>query len=75
MTTTHTETDQTRLLNEAIEEIQQLRIHNQAMASRLDVFDSMMLLFKTQPDYGNKGFAEDIVWKLRKNIEEIKSKQ
>lgn len=66
------------LLERASSEIKQLRAQNREMASRLDVFDKMMLLFTSAPAYPGYGMMHpDIVYELDKAIEleESKSKQ
>lgn len=64
------------LLQEASNEIKSLRKQNELMGARLDMFDSMMLIFRTQPNYGSQGMSEDLVWKIDKHLEQSKqSKQ
>lgn len=52
------------LLREAASEIRQLRQKNGIMAARLDMFDSVMLLFRTEPAFPREGMTEDLVWKI-----------
>lgn len=60
---------ETRLLQEAANEIKQLRQENAIMGARLDMFDKMILLFETMPAYRGMGMGEDLVWKIEKHIE------
>jgi hypothetical protein len=60
----------TQLLQQAAAEITGLRKENNLMAARLDVFDSMMLLFKTPPAYPGFGMGEDVLYKIEKHIKE-----
>jgi hypothetical protein len=65
--------DYKQLFEMASNEIKALRSQNQAMASRLDVFDKMMLLFTTGPAYPWEGMSSpDIVYELDKAIERVK---
>ncbi len=53
------------LLREAANEIKLLRVQNEKMSSRLEVFDSMMRLFHTSPNWGREGgMHPDIVWEI-----------
>jgi hypothetical protein len=61
-------TEEQQLLQSASIEIKQLRNENQLMSARLDTFDSIMLLFRTEPNYGNRGMTEDLVWKIEKYL-------
>lgn len=45
------------------------------MVARLDMFDKMMLLFGTKPDFGHGGYGEDLAWKIDRFIEEENKKQ
>lgn len=60
--------EQNELLQRAANEIRQLRSQNQLMAARLDMFDSLMLLFRTEPNFERNGMGEDIVWQIEKTI-------
>jgi hypothetical protein len=44
-----------QLLQSALNEINSLRKQNELMAARLDVFDNMMRLFHTTPNFGSNG--------------------
>lgn len=63
------DTVETKLLKESVNEITDLRRQNELMSARLQMFDSMMLMFNTAPNYGNRGMGEDLVWKINKHIE------
>lgn len=57
------------LLQRASIEIKGLRSQNQLMAARLEVFDSMMLLFTSTPAYRGGGMSPDIVYEIDNAIE------
>lgn len=58
------------LLERASSEIKGLRAQNQLMSARLDVFDSIMLMFGSTPAYRGQGIMHpDIVHELDKAIE------
>lgn len=48
------------MLRQASSEIKMLRSQNQKMGGRLQIFDDMMLLFRTRPDYMSEGMSPDI---------------
>jgi hypothetical protein len=52
------------LLLKAAEEIKTIRRQNELMAARLDVFDKMILLLHTPPNYPGHGMGEDIAWQI-----------
>jgi hypothetical protein len=54
------------LLNEAMEEVRTLRVRNQLLQARCDMFDSCMLMFNTEPNYQRQVMSVDIVWKMQK---------
>lgn len=58
-----------KLLQEAANEIKQLRQENAIMGARLDMFDKMILLFETMPAYRGMQMGEDLVRKIEKHIE------
>lgn len=61
--------DYKQLFEMASSEIKVLRSQNQAMASRLEMFDKMMLLFTTLPSYPGYGMSSpDVVYELDKAI-------
>lgn len=61
--------DEIRILLDAKGEIITLRENNRIMSARLEVFDSMMLLFTTRPDFNSQGMAPDVVYQIDKAIE------
>lgn len=65
--------DDKELLERASSEIKHLREQNKLTGARLDVFDSIMLIFGTQPAYRGQGMMHpDIVYELDKAIERLK---
>lgn len=65
------ENEALQLLNQSVSEIRQLRQENNLMAARLDMFDKMILLFDTQPNYRGQGMSEDLCWKIEKYTQSI----
>jgi len=66
-------TDQDRLLQSALNEIRTLRSTNELQSARLEVFDNMMRMFHTLPNYGNSGMmSPDIVWEIQKHLDNQK---
>lgn len=63
----------TNLLQMAVQEIKGLRHLNQIQSARLDMFDSMMLLFTSRPKENNQGMSPDLVWQIEKHIENKKA--
>jgi hypothetical protein len=62
------------LLQQASSEIKALRRQNELMSARLEVFDSMMRLFHTSPNYGQGGMMHpDIVYEIDKYLESYKA--
>jgi hypothetical protein len=57
------------LLQQSVFEIQKLRRHNEIMSARLEMFDALMLLFHTAPNFPSGGLSENIVWKINKHLE------
>lgn len=57
------------ILLRSVSEIKSLRKDNQLMAARLDMFDKMMLLFHTPPNYQSQGMTEDVCYQIEKLIE------
>lgn len=55
-------------LQRASSEIGMLRNQNQLMAARLDMFDSIMLIFNTPPAYRNQGMSPDLIWEIEKHL-------
>ena len=58
------------LLQEAANEIKQLRRKNELMSARLDMFDSCMMMLKTAPFYPAYGGAEDLVYKIETHLQD-----
>jgi hypothetical protein len=68
--------DYKQLFEMASSEIKALRSQNQAMASRLEVFDKMMLLFTSAPAYPGYGMSSpDVVYELDKAIKREEDNQ
>ena len=62
-------TEEQRMLQEAANEIRSLRIQNEKMSARLDVFDTMMRLFHSTPNWGNSGgMSPDLVYEIEKYL-------
>jgi hypothetical protein len=57
------------LLRQASIEIKRLRQQNQIMSARLEMFDQLMLLFHTQPNYPSQGMSPDIVYDIDKLLQ------
>ncbi len=58
-----------RFLQRASSEIKELRRENEIMRARLDMFDSMNLIFHTRPNQENRGMSPDLVYEIEKFIE------
>lgn len=56
----------TQLLESARQEITQLRQQNNIMGARLEMFDSVMLLFRTEPNFPRMGMSEDVNYRIEK---------
>lgn len=67
-------TNETMLLQQAAEELRQLRKQNEIMSARLEMFDKCMLLLHTPPSYQNQGMSPDLVWEIEKHLSEQKDK-
>lgn len=62
--------DEQQLLQSALNEIQSLRQQNKSMSERLEIFETMMRLFHTTPNYGGSGMmSPDIAWEINKYLE------
>lgn len=57
-----------QLLQEAANEIKQLRARNEVMAARLDMFDSMMALLHTDVSIKSRGQSVDLVWEIEEHL-------
>ena len=62
------------LLERAKGEINGLRHKNEIMKARLDMFDSVMTIFHTEPQRTNQGISENIVFEIEKFIQAEKYK-
>lgn len=60
------------LLLHACDEIRQLRRQNEILSAKVEVMELFGLVFRTQPNYGERGMTEDIVWKMEQTIEQIR---
>ena len=68
--------DYKQLFEMASSEIKVLRSQNPAMASRLEVFDKMMLLFTSAPAYPGYGMSSpDVVYELDEAIKREEDNQ
>lgn len=64
------------MLQRASNEIKHLREANALMAGRLEVFDTMMRLFHTSPNYGSGGMAHpDVVYEIDNHLENLKKEE
>jgi hypothetical protein len=63
------------LLREAANEIQSLRQQNSHMATRLRMFDDIMLLFTSSPNNQGMAMGEDVVWKIEKYLEKFNTQK
>jgi hypothetical protein len=66
------ESEETRLLKEAMFEITLLRRTNEIQSARLDMFDSMTQLLHTTPAHNGKAMSPDLVWEIQKFIDSKK---
>lgn len=62
------------LLQRAKDEINGLRHRNEIMRARLDMFDSIMTIFRTEPQRNSQGMSPDIAFEIEKFIQADKSK-
>lgn len=61
--------EQKNMMGLAAQEIRSLRQQNSHMATRLQMFDDMMLLLRTEPRGGQmQGRAEDVAWLLEQEL-------
>lgn len=58
-----------QLLQQASDEIKQLRYENQMMSARLEVFDNVMLLFKSYPRETGIIAKPDICYDIKKYLD------
>lgn len=67
---------QKELLEDAAKHILSLRRENSIYSARLQMFDDIMLLFRTQPSWGgmmSNGQGEDIVWRIENFIKKMEA--
>ncbi len=57
------------LLKAAATEIRILRNENKLLSARLDMFDKMMLLLHTAPEYTRQGISLDLIYEIETFIE------
>lgn len=58
------------LLEESVIEINCLRRQNEVMRAKLEMFDSMMLLFTTEPYRKGQGMSPDLVAGIERFLKE-----
>jgi len=63
------------LLNEAAQEIHQLRRRNEILAAKVEVMDSFMCVLHTKPAEHVETAAPDVAWQLSQAAEAIKANQ
>ena len=59
-----------QLLNSAINEVTILRRRNEILEAKVSMIELFELVFNTKPNYSSQGMGEDIIWKMRKYLEE-----
>lgn len=64
-----------QMLKAATKEIEQLRIENKVMNARLNMFDNIMMLLSTEPQRGGMMCSPDVVYDLKKHIDNLESKE
>lgn len=57
------------LLQQAANEIKNLRSQNQLMSARLEMFDSLMAVLHTDVARKQQGMSPDLVWEIEKFLE------
>lgn len=57
------------LLKRSATEIKTLRSQNQLMSARLEMFDKMMVLLHTEPNYPGMGASPDVVYEIERHID------
>lgn len=62
-----------RLLNEAREEIERLRRHNEILSAKVEMIDLFAVVLHTRPEYPSRGMAEDVAWKIRKRVAQLEA--
>lgn len=62
------------MLQRALSEITTLREQNKIMSARLEVYENLMRVFYTIPNFGNSGLMHpDIAYEINKYLESQKS--
>lgn len=57
----------------ATAEIERLRAENQILQAKVEVFDSMMLLFTSRRGYRSQAMAQDPIWLLKEALKSAKT--
>lgn len=57
----------------AAREIRDLRRQNELLRGKVDTFDSMMLLLKTNLNHNSQGMCEDIALKMERAVDDMNS--
>lgn len=63
--------DLVNALKKASVEIKGLRIKNERMATRLQMFDDVKLMFNTKPAYEGHSLSEDIAWQIDELVKAV----
>lgn len=58
-------------IKESQHTIRDLRRTNEVLGAKVEVFESMMLLFTSQPNFRNQQLSPDVVYALDKHVEEL----
>lgn len=56
------------LLQRAAVEISQLRRTNEILQAKVSTFESVMLVFRTEPNSQSQGMSPDVVWEINKHL-------
>jgi hypothetical protein len=59
------------LLQQAKEEILQLRRQNEVLSAKVETMELFALVLRTQPSYTGMTMGEDIAWMLAREIQRI----
>lgn len=62
------------LLQNAKQEIEQLRRQNEILRAKVETMDLFALTLRTEPKYPSQGYGEDVAWLLGKAIQELDQK-
>lgn len=63
--------EQKHLLRAAAAEIESLRRVNEVLTAKVETMELFGQVFHTRPNHGQHAMTEDIVWRMRRQIEEI----